>query len=342
MRATLKIYASLLILTIILVNLNVVSQAHHQPQSTCYVSVRVTIVDPANLTITVDQNGSGDYKAIQEAINNAPANSTIYIKKGVYREIIVINKPITLIGEDKNKTVINPVSEQNKYAVYISKPGVTIKNMSITNGGDGLYTMGIQIVSPSTRLENIKVYDVPIGVGIWSSNNLITNSTFQGNTDEGIALLGTSSSPVKNNSIINCIFQNNTDGIELQYASNNKISSCRFLNNSHDGISAIASENNNNTIINCRIYNNRAHGIYVAQNSVGNRVIDCSVLGNGINLKGIQKTRALVERYRASIVGVDIDGDGIGDVSLHSFFKGFLTGKYALSELKYLRCLAPN
>lgn len=80
MRATLKIYASLLFLSIALINLNVSAQAHHQPQSTCYVSVRVIIIDPANLTITVDQNGSGDYKTIQEAIDNAPANTTIYIK----------------------------------------------------------------------------------------------------------------------------------------------------------------------------------------------------------------------------------------------------------------------
>lgn len=335
MRATLKITTLLLLLCFILVDVTIAVQAYHRPQSTCYINVRVTIVDPSKVTITVDQNNSGDYQSIQEALDNAPANATIYINRGVYNETVIINKPVTLIGAGKDKTITNPISKQNKYAIYICKPGVTIKNMSVTNGGDGLYTMGIQIVSPSTRLENLKIYDVPVGVGVWSSNNIIVNSTFQGNKDEGIALLGSLLSSVENNSIINCTFQNNTDGVELQYASNNRIVACKFLNNSHDGISAIASKNNNNVITHCKLYNNRVHSIYIATGSIGNRIINCSILERGV-VKSIVQQLNNVQAHKLGrfLVGIYLDGEDAKELPVLEFMKGVLRGYYSFTQLK--------
>lgn len=62
---------------------------------------------------TVAQDGSGDFKTIQEAINAVRDLSqqqvSIYIKKGTYHEKLVIpswKTRISLIGEDKENTVI--------------------------------------------------------------------------------------------------------------------------------------------------------------------------------------------------------------------------------------------
>jgi len=55
-------------------------------------------------TITVPD----DYLTIQEAIGNATAGDTILVKRGTYEEqTLVINKTISLIGEDANNTAIN-------------------------------------------------------------------------------------------------------------------------------------------------------------------------------------------------------------------------------------------
>ena len=47
----------------------------------------------------VAQDGSGDYKTIQAAVNAIPDNreerSFIYIKAGVYEEKVVVTKPRT-------------------------------------------------------------------------------------------------------------------------------------------------------------------------------------------------------------------------------------------------------
>jgi PelA/Pel-15E family pectate lyase len=61
--------------------------------------------------IVVDQNGAGDFKSIQEAINSLPAPAAtqrvIYIRNGVYREKIFIDKDfVSLIGEDRDKTIL--------------------------------------------------------------------------------------------------------------------------------------------------------------------------------------------------------------------------------------------
>lgn len=62
--------------------------------------------------IVVDQKGGGDFRSIQDAINSLPddANSPriIFIRNGVYREKIFIEKNfVTLVGEDRNKTQLS-------------------------------------------------------------------------------------------------------------------------------------------------------------------------------------------------------------------------------------------
>ena len=64
--------------------------------------------------VTVDKNGKGDYTSIQEAIDNY--NGTpIFVRNGVYEEgrLECSDKDITIIGEDKYRTII-----KNKNGLY--------------------------------------------------------------------------------------------------------------------------------------------------------------------------------------------------------------------------------
>ena len=212
--------------------------------------------------IVVDQNGNGDYTSIQDAIDDAKEGSTIYVKAGKYCEIVEIKKQISLIGEDKDYTLINPISAKNKYAICLGAPGVMLKGFGITNGAPGLYSSGILITSSGVNVYDCKIFDNPVGIVIWTSDNKIENCIFYGCKDEGIALIGSSYSECQNNQINNCKFYDNCDGIELQYASANTISNCEIYSNSHTGIDAIASSNNLNKISDCKIYDNEVNGIY--------------------------------------------------------------------------------
>lgn len=79
--------------------------------------------------ITVAKDGSGDYTTVQAAIQAVPDHNqqsfTIFIKKGVYAEKILIDTRktfITLIGEDKLNTVLT----YNDHTGKISPSGQTI------------------------------------------------------------------------------------------------------------------------------------------------------------------------------------------------------------------------
>lgn len=101
------------------------------------------------LKIIVDASGKGDYKTIQEAVKSLPESSEqdryIYIRNGVYRELIYINKDhVVLQGEDREKTIITGCIangiytcehpyERNTGIVNLDGDDITFQNLTIEN-----------------------------------------------------------------------------------------------------------------------------------------------------------------------------------------------------------------
>jgi pectinesterase len=57
--------------------------------------------------IIVSCDGTGDFKTVCEALEKASENTEIFVKKGVYKEKIVVTKPnIAIVGEDKENAVL--------------------------------------------------------------------------------------------------------------------------------------------------------------------------------------------------------------------------------------------
>ncbi|PKU69625.1 pectinesterase [Dendrobium catenatum] len=63
--------------------------------------------------VTVDANGGGNYKTVQAAVNAAPDNGkarfVIYVKKGTYKENVIVGKKkknLTIVGDGQNATII--------------------------------------------------------------------------------------------------------------------------------------------------------------------------------------------------------------------------------------------
>jgi pectin methylesterase-like acyl-CoA thioesterase len=62
----------------------------------------------ANITVAAD--GSGNYTAIKDAILAAPTLYFIFVKKGIYREKVIVDHSkwnLTLIGEGMDSTIIS-------------------------------------------------------------------------------------------------------------------------------------------------------------------------------------------------------------------------------------------
>ena len=101
--------------------------------------------------ITVAADGSGDFVSLQEAINRIPNKRTertiIYIKSGIYKEKLHIDKPlISLIGESAETTIITYDDYANKtfpngelyhtfhsYTVFIGGDDVMAERITFEN-----------------------------------------------------------------------------------------------------------------------------------------------------------------------------------------------------------------
>ncbi|MCS7365818.1 MAG: pectinesterase family protein [archaeon GB-1867-035] len=129
-----------------------------------------------------------DYPTIQEAINSANTGDVIFVKKGIYFENLVINKTISIVGEEKETTVIN--GNKIEDAIYITAHEVVISNLTIQNARSGIF--------------------LDRSAGNVISNNIITSNS------QGISLQYSSWNSISGN-----ILFNNSGAIYISYSANN-------------------------------------------------------------------------------------------------------------------------
>ncbi|XES75992.1 MAG: nitrous oxide reductase family maturation protein NosD [Candidatus Bathyarchaeia archaeon] len=103
-------------------------------------TICVTLVQPikaASKTITVPD----DYATIRTAIGNASAGDTIFVKKGIYNQTVIVDKPLSLIGEDNQQTVIiGPYfgGTNTPPAVSVQANNVIVSGFNITQSWNGI------------------------------------------------------------------------------------------------------------------------------------------------------------------------------------------------------------
>ena len=150
----------------------------------------------------VGGTGPGNYTTIQEAIIAANSGDTIYVYNGTYYEHLTIDKPLTLVGEDKNTTIIDG-DWLGPDIVYVTADWVNISNLMIFQGGAGVGDGGIELAN----VQNCNIYDNIISVGyhgirvIGGSNNNISNNHISGIWASGILVSSSSNITVSGNNV---------------------------------------------------------------------------------------------------------------------------------------------
>ena len=262
-------------------------------------SVMLT-VDP--VTIIVPDN----YTTIQGAINNASSGDTIFVHIGTYYEHVVINKTITLVGEDNNFTIIDGNKTDN--VIHIRANNVTVKGFTIQNSGRYVYSGILVDHSTGNVIINNKIIYNYEGISLlYSSSNVVCDNTISSNCD-GIYLYYSSNNVVSGNTI----FSSNYDGIYLYYSSNNVVSGNVILHNDLDGMSLYYSSNNvvcGNTIL------SNYHGINLGLSSDNN-----TIYHNNFNntYQAWSESKNFWNygdegNYWSNYTGQDLNKDGMGD-----------------------------
>ena len=184
------------------------------------------------IILYVGGSGPGNYSKIQDGIDNASDEDTVFVYNGTYFEDVKINKSIVLKGEDKENTILHGGGFGSgdgvilvEYADNVEITGFSVRNSCpfFPGSGIGLYNAEQCIVT-----DNI-AYDCFIGIHAYStsevtiSKNTITDSEF------GIRVQGS-----KRNIITRNTMQDNHRGIELNNVNFNEITENNFINNSRN------------------------------------------------------------------------------------------------------------
>jgi len=209
-------------------------------------------VDDDNIGGPWDGTTENPYQRIQDGIDAASDDDTIYVYSGIYYENVVVAKSIELIGEGRDTTIVD--GNETTFVIKIDADSVTLCNFTVQNSGiESSAVGGIMIESNCNSITSNNVYDNCIGIHlIHSNNNIICGNEISFNFISGIRLLNSNNNIISGNDVKN----NEYAGINLTDSSGNYVSGNIISDNNEYGIYVGNSPDNkivqNNIIMNKR------------------------------------------------------------------------------------------
>jgi len=204
-----------------------------------------------------------DFSTIQAAINNAYEGATILVHEGTYNENIVVNKTISLLGENREKTMIDGGNSGRTLSILAEN--VSVRNFTIRGGGSNAYESGIFIAaSLGSVTDNIVVENGLSGVCVnYSSKILMSGNVIKQNKGDGIVLYNS-----YNNTFVGNTITENRVAIHLHSSDQNNISGNTLEENRFGGVSLVYSSGN--WITNNNIFRNTGNGMILDYSSDNN------------------------------------------------------------------------
>jgi parallel beta-helix repeat protein len=292
----------------------------------------------------VNETGSdGAYTHIQDAIDDAIEGDTVFVYGGIYRENLIVDKTLSLIGEDMNNTIID--GGGNVDVVYVSGDWVNITGFTLTNNGPEFKDAGIEL----NGNRNCKIINNNISDNNWyciflysSSNNIISNNLVSyGGWDNILIWLSSNNTFISNN----ISYADHWNGIKLSSSSNNT-----FLKNdvhSNNNYGFHISESHNNDLTQNSIWDNE-HGIYIDSSSYNN-VTENEVSRNeqyGIYLDYSFYNNITGNFISENLEGIRIEGSSNNNISSNNVTLnkdyGISARGFSYENLYYINCITKN
>jgi parallel beta-helix repeat protein len=164
------------------------------------------VVKLAHKTWIVDDDNPADFNSIQEAINTAISGDIVFVCNGTYYENVIVNKTISLIGENRNTTIIDGGGVDS--IVKIEANDITITSFTIQNGTSGISASFFNSITISANTIIDNQYD---GIFLGNSNNDVAIDNIMRNNNRAIYI----NSGTNNTLFGNRIFDNREFGIVL-------------------------------------------------------------------------------------------------------------------------------
>lgn len=156
-----------------------------------------------------------DYASLQKAINNAAPGDTILVREGTYQEDIIVNKSVSLIGADRDLTIIH--GQDSQYVVSITSTNVVFINFTVRKDPQNSLGSGVLVSSDGNVIRNNNIVDNYYGMIVYSSHNNLIESNVISNNSLGVSYYFSSSNVFSGN----LVADNIEGGISLYFSSNN-------------------------------------------------------------------------------------------------------------------------
>ena len=266
-----------------------------------------------------------EVKSIIVGVNSASDFDTLLIKKGTYKEFnIIINKPLTLLGEDY--PIID--GEDQGEIIRIISDNVTVDGLFIINVGTSYTTdyAAIRVVkSDNYLIQNVVLEKLFFGIYLEKSNNgkvynnkIIGDAVDEYNSGNGIQLWYSKNVLVENN-----IVQHVRDGIYLEFSDNVSIKNNRSTDNLRYGLHFMFS---NDDVYTDNVFENNGAGVAVMFSKrikmIGNTFRkNWGTAAFGMLLKEINDAEIRGNTFEENTIGISIEGSNRIQYSNNNFIK---------------------
>jgi hypothetical protein len=274
-----------------------------------------------------------DYQTISSAVGNATAGDTIFVKKGIYEgpinQTLVIDKTLSLVGEDANDTILNLYPAYTEWWI-LTQPYISYSN-AITVDANDFKLSGFTISTHgSISINEIRTQVTGNKIATESAAGLVVSGSYCNITDNvsgGLISLYSSFNVIVRNSFANIllsgdsnIISNNTCGnLRLSNARQNIISGNKIETSALHASGIMVARNSSKNLF----YANNVSGFAaaVAFNSAENNTFYCNnFVNNDIEQVSIYIWPAhnfwdngQKGNYWDDYNGTDSNRDGIGD-----------------------------
>jgi parallel beta-helix repeat protein len=173
--------------------------------------------------LIVSQQGQGDYSTIHEAIQHAKPGTRIFVEPGLYKERLIIDKPLEIIGDGPLADIIIEYADSN--CLLMQTDHALVHGLTFRETGRH-YTVNIpqgQLVIEECDLTANNNYTV-VAIGGSTANPIIRRCKIHDGKWNGIWVSNSARGTVED-----CeIFENGSSGVGIGQGANLVIRRCRI------------------------------------------------------------------------------------------------------------------
>jgi parallel beta-helix repeat protein len=223
----------------------------------------------------VAQAGGGDYETLREAIQNSRPGGKIFIGPGTYNETLLIDKPLTIIGQGSQDEII--IETTDNHCVIMQAKTATVQGLTLRCRAGSSDKFAVDISQGELLLENCDITSNSLScISIQGSqaNPTIRNCRVHDCKEAGFFIRDNAQATIEN-----CeIYSNTLSGVEVKQNANPIIRNCKVYDGQRNGF--FIWQNAQATLENCRIYGNALFGVEIREGAAP-KIRNCEMANEG-------------------------------------------------------------